>query len=461
MKNAVFVIILAILIFLMPDKREPFNPSLNFTLSVLYLIALVYFLFIQSRNNKNWLRFDVLFLLSYTIVHFQIPFLASIGIEPSKPSFVWINKQVVNFATWMGVLAINLWMLGFNLASDKVKYQINNLSPKPFRVNFAIYDVLLAIFFVGFLILVGSSFFTGEVQGTDTWGGGAVYIHLIFSNLLCLRIIYFVFTLPQNCSLLKIINQLSRNKIFSIILFMNTFLFLISGDRGPVLDTILIAGGAYALFIKPIKLNRLIFFILIGAFIFSMIGLGRGERSEGFGEKNILERGYAEFLNNEDVNITNELASSIRIQYRALDVVPDAHPYLYGSTFLFSLTNAIPFGGSLTRSIFDLPLIYTDSSLFFTYLGQGNWSTWGEGSEILADIYINFGLIGIIIIFFFFGIFSKKIAEKASTKNLQQVIIYMAFMMSVIYINRSHILYPLKDVVYMLFLNYIFTKVIK
>src|SRR5690606_11228128 len=96
-----YIIILVLLLFLFPDRFSLFDEQYNFVISIIYAITLLFYLMQQKTHSSNWLRFDVIFLVGYTIVHFQIPFLASLGIEPERPDFIWINKQVVNFATWM------------------------------------------------------------------------------------------------------------------------------------------------------------------------------------------------------------------------------------------------------------------------------------------------------------------------------------------------------------------------
>lgn len=463
MKNILLLLILIILILLTPNRYESFSKELVFTYSVLYLLSLIIFLFYNRNKDGNWFRFDVMFLLGFTIVHFQIPYLSSINIEPLNPSFIWINRNVVNFATWMSSVAIIFWMLGYNF------YNNYKFKKKPlfkfdkFKFDKFKFDFLLVLSFVIFLILVGKEFFTGKVQGTDSWGSGAVYLYLIFSKLLYLRIIYFFFELKKRTSLKTIYISFFSNKILAVVYILNIVFFLSIGDRGPVMKAVLILLGMYAIFIRPIKFKTLVLFIILGSFTFMILGLGRGEKViSNYGNENIFERGISEFFEKkDDNNFTDELASSVRIQYRALDNVPNDHPYLLGSTFLFSFTNLIPFGGGLIIESSEIPKIYTDTSLFFTYLGQGNFSTWGEGSEILADIYVNFGIFGVFIVFFIFGFLAKKIYFYANEKNILYIIIYSSFLMSAIYINRSYLLYPLKDVIYMLFFHYLFTKIIK
>ena len=108
-----------ILFVLKPEINGDFDYEYNFLLSLYYFIILLTFLLEQRLKDNNWLRFDVVFLIGYTIVHFQIPFLASLGVEPSNPSFIWLDKSVVNYSTWLSLISITLWIFGYSCNCDR------------------------------------------------------------------------------------------------------------------------------------------------------------------------------------------------------------------------------------------------------------------------------------------------------------------------------------------------------
>ena len=146
--NILFLLLsLIITIFLKPNYLEPFDDSLNFSLSFIAFINVMVFL--STTNSfylSSWVRYDILFLLGFLIVHFQIPFLSSLGIQPEKPDFVWININVVNYATWISTIALFLWQLGFLLQAKK---KSNNFIHKyiKYKVDSSKLDFLLIVFF--------------------------------------------------------------------------------------------------------------------------------------------------------------------------------------------------------------------------------------------------------------------------------------------------------------------------
>ena len=82
---------------------------------------------------------------------------------------------------------------------------------------------------------------------------------------------------------------------------------------------------------------------------------------------NILETGINKLNENEEdlFNPTGELAISNRILYRALDVVPNQHPYLYGVTYALKGASIVPFANSYIITLTGLPVMYRATSAFF------------------------------------------------------------------------------------------------
>ena len=451
-----YIFTLLILLLFKPDRLDEFSVLTNLIFSITFFFLLTFFLVQQRKNNKNWLRLDVIFLIGFGFAHFQIPFLASIGIEPEVPNLIWPNKQVVNFATWMSLFSINLWMLGYSFIKIKKYNNIPNIE-KP-NISFLLYDSILLISFIFFLLTVGPSLYRGEYGGSEIWGEGAVYPFLILRTMLNLRIIYFIMQFKENLKFKNLIKNLLKNKIFFIVLFLYISLFLLSGKRGSIMQVALVAAGAYVIFIKPISLTKLIMFLIAGAFLFTILALGRGVGNETIDNGNIFTRGYSAYQEDEGKGITGNLSSTVRIQYRALNVVPSTHPYLYGITFLTGIVGIIPFAGGLIVNTFDVPKMYQGTSNFFTIISQGPNPTSGDGSEILADIYVNFGVYGVFIIMFFFGLTSSFIYKKALSNNLIFIIIYLVLIYAALTINRGSILSPVKDIAYILFFHFVFNK---
>lgn len=124
--------------------------------------------------------------------------------------------------------------------------------------------------------------------------------------------------------------------------------------------------------------------------------------------------------------------------------MPNKHPYLYGYTYLSDIICSIPYGGRLLNP----PEMYSSTPYFFTYLGQGPYYTYGEGSEIIADIYVNFGVLGVFILMFLFGLFISTLNNTIKNdKSTYSQLTYFIIFSFVIYINRANYLVALPSIV--------------
>ncbi|WP_367210746.1 O-antigen polymerase [Sphingobacterium sp. R2] len=448
-----FISVLSLIIgfFLMPESRGQINNGLLLTLSIIVSTNVVLFLIVMKSCFGTVLNFQTFFLIGFLIVHFQIPFYNAIGIPPQNPRFIWANPNVVNFGTWMSYMGGLIWIVG-NYVGIIFKGQSKNVYARNNKsANLAILDGLIIILFVSFIVLVGSAFLSGAYDGGKNWGAGASYVNVLLRVAICLRIFYFFYNYRFNRSKISLKTYASKNKLFLIVLFFYLIIFMNAGDRGPLIESGVLILSCYSFFIRSVKIWQLVLLIFIGSSFLTILKLGRGKDSSKQGS--ILERGFEALFEN-DSNTTEELASSVRIVYKAVDQVPVQHDYLYGLTMFMDIATAVPFAGGFVIQTFSIPEIYRSSTYFFTITGQGTFYTYGEGSEILGDIYINFGLIGVFLLMFLFGIYVSRISLKAFIDgNFKNLLIIFMMISTAIYMNRSVLFFPLQLIVYTLILD--------
>jgi hypothetical protein len=460
LSSSIFFTIFSIIfaIAFSPERYSLFNDSINITLTVIVLLNVFVFFNSIKSYYQSWVRYDTLFIIGFLIVHFQIPFLAAIGIDPTRPDYIWINKQVVNFATWFSTIVFLLWMLGFYLflVNKNESKQVDTLG---YQLSSKYLNALTLIFTILFILLVGREFLSGAYNGTSNWGAGATYIFLLLRIFLTLNIIYlFINNANNDKKEGNVFRLLMTNKVLFGTSAVIIFIFLLAGDRGAIMQIGLIYLGAYGIYMKNISFKKLIVLISIAAIVFTVMRLGRtNETLSG----NIFSRGIKNVQKEDGLldNPTNELATSVRILYRGLDVVPDKHPYLNGVTLISNLVDVIPFSSSIYHDLTGIPAMYTNSTTFFTILGQGPNYTYGEGSEIIADIYINLGFWLTLFVFVCFGYFISYITYKVYFSSSHRIIImYLVLLSFSLYTNRSNFLNPLKDVIWTLIIDRLLTK---
>jgi len=440
----------------MPNNLEAFNPQLNFIFVIIAFFNTIIFFKFQYQTIKSYISIELFFVIGFIIVHFQIPFLASIGIEPVRTDLIWINKRVVNYATWLSLMSLLIWFLGNTISLNR---PLKKVFIKRYKVNDFFILVLAVVSLIVFLLIVGKEFLRGNYNGNVNWNFGAHYVFLILKTTIFLAIIYAFMNLsPQRSDKNSILFLIFNNKTLLITIVIYLTVFFIVGDRGPLLQVFVLIVGCYSYYIKRIKLRYLSSLLFFGSGVMLLLSLGRSNNLSTSDKTNIIARGIDNY-NSKDIvfNPTNELATSNRILYRAIDVVPDKHPYLYGLTFGMEIFNIFPFGGSTIMSVTALPDMYKSSSTFFTVLGQGVNYTWGEGSEVLADIYINFGTIGVFVFIFIFGYLVASLTKNVFfSNNPFYLVIFFLVLVDSVYINRSNIFEPIKVIFYALLLERVF-----
>ena len=125
---------------------------------------------------------------------------------------------------------------------------------------------------------------------------------------------------------------------------------------------------------------------------------------------------------------------------------------------LSDLTTAIPFGSRYFLELTMLPQMYWSSTYFFTITGQGIYYSYGEGSEVIGDIYINFGLLGVVVLMFLFGYFITSLSYKVFChRNMNAIVLFSLLITASLYLNRS----PLFSPIQLLFFGYILDKIFR
>lgn len=454
--NFILSLLVLLILFLQIPKHYSLKDN-DYNLFIISLTLLNNFLFLNVNKSilNNWINFNTFFTIGFFIVHFQVIFLDSLGIPPTDLPFVWINDSVVNYSTWLSCIAITFYVL-FSLL-----FFLNRLNYKKISIPTTIIktnklDITIIILFIIFLISVGASFLSGNYDGGGNWGAGASYTLIMLRSCLIIRIVYFFYNYLVIKRELNFVKYLLNNKVFIVIVFLFLIVFLNAGDRGPIIEIGLIIIFLFSLFVKRISLGLLIFVIIGGSFLMTILREGRAIKDSN---ESIVSRGLDNIDQTSFFGFTEELAQSVRILFRATSIFPYNQDYLYGQTMIIDISSFVPF---LSRYIIDnlsIPPEYTSSTRFFTIQGQGYSYTYGEGSEIIADIYINFGFLGVVLFFSIFGLFISKVSI-ITHKSYQflPLIILVVYCSCSIYLNRSVFFYPLQLIFFTVLFDYIFRK---
>lgn len=458
-----------------------------FIFEMISIDAILIFVFFYNRNYENWFRTDVLFILGFIVVHLQWPLLFCYGIIPKNASRIWYHTNVVNYGTWLSTIGLGAWMFGYESIKNKFEFRRfrplliaedknykssieHNLKPNTIshnnlfelkrylslNINYLAIRNLTITFFFLFLLSVGSEFLNGKFLGTSNWNAGSTYFYLIFGLLI--NIVWIIELVRkknnQKISLLQLILKTDKILIFVTITYLALFLSI--GERGGPLQLIFIILIVYSMIYRPIKKIELIGGIIAGAFFFSIISIGRAANTG-----TAISSGFQNFKFSGLQSLTVELADSVRTLYRAIANVPEHHYYFMGKLWLNDILSIIPFLQNILTKFNGLNTIEMSSANYITFLTLGKKAISGEGTTLIGDIFMNFGLPGILLFMYLLGcLFSFAQFKVDTLRNFNWLIIHSLFASFAIYISRGSLTLLLRPILWSLLLLWIF-KIIR
>ena len=112
-----------------------------------------------------------------------------------------------------------------------------------------------------------------------------------------------------------------------------------------------------------------------------------------------------------------------------------------------------PFFQGILNSAVDFEI--KTSPTFFTEIALGKNASWGVGTNLISDVYISFGLIGCIVLFYFFGLLVEYSRRKLIENNtFASNIIYFSLTSYALYLPRAGLFMPFKFIIWSLIIYY-------
>lgn len=412
----------------------------DYTIRLYMILALLSILshFLMNRQ-RNYFRIDLLFLFGFVIVHFQWPLMIVVsGVELEQFYRYNFYADYITYGTWLSLMGLHFWILGYSFIQKEVAKETSEklffkLKEKPV-FNWT------KLLFVLFLITAGKTYLSGEIYSNvdkssgDPIQGIAGYIHTI------LMIFALVLSVILIVNFTKTTDKLGRgflksNQQFLLLVFAMIMVFFLAGDRSSGL--ILICGFlvVYSSVIQPISQGRLVILGLGGALVMNVILIFRS-----MGLSGLSSFGLASLY-----DLTLNLANSARTLYIGLYDYDVSQNLYYGKLWVGNLLGAVPFAQGVYAGITGTPEHLMNTSKYITYLTHGEDATTGEGTSLIIDIFLNFGLFGVVVTMLLFGLLASKLQFELDRKSDFRWLIAAAIIGSVaFYISRASIFNPVK-----------------
>jgi hypothetical protein len=327
--------------------------------------------------------------------------------------------------------------------------------------NTNLIPVFLAYLFYFLFFISAGSYSSGEYSANDASALSSYFYKLFkisFSAAIIIRISYISSLEIADISFKKYLLLLKKPILILLSWFVVFSLFV--GDRGPVIYFLTLSIALYFIRWKRFSFVSLFVLVIAGGFFMTLVGEIRQSRFSGASYKervleSVLSIGSDENTKRYDTQVpggqTIELASSVRTLNHAIYNVPKHYNYQYGLFQLRHIYSIVPgFSGILNRLIYDGEKKYDGSSNFITFLIQGENPTYGDGTSIVADFYLDFGVVGVVAGLYFFGFFigrnEIKLLNGTQNPSLSWIALLIYFSLA-LYVNRSALLLEFGNII--------------
>ena len=424
-----FSAVYTLIMFLIAPKEY------SFSFCVVNFVPFVYavFVLLKNRCKNNLVNLEFVFSIIFFYVNYAYP----LFYYPVMPYFSLFNLSFPEEYINKGIALTSLAYISFVIGLLKYKIlPINSekdyicISPLIKRLDY----LLLIILLLQLIPILLSGVYDGN------WGEGA------FTKVLVDTISFFlVFAGLSNSSSLK--KYLQNNKLLVFLLFAYVGVITVIGNRGTFLRFTLLTIFFYTSYYKKVSTSVIMASMIVGMLFMNYVGAVRGG-------------GSYESLGSQDMNPLLVMGKDLIINNRSLYTLMEYHDLYgvnWGKTFLMNILSVIPFaqrtflfisgwssddissGGLITRAFFE---------------ENPDMERIGLGTNMIGDIYIAFGLIGVILFMYYLGIFVSYSYRQAQQGNSKYLLIYTILFAESIIMARSPYLGTLRPLTWILFIAY-------
>lgn len=415
--------------------------------------ALVY----NTKKFNNYLNFTSLFIIIYGLTtYLHSAFYINQDYLFSAYNNYFYNKNIINKSIAVAQIAISSFLIGttFVQKGNITKIHSTNflneitITTKSLKI-YSILTLLISIIwflYVFFILNIDRAYILIYPKLT-----------LLLSSLFVIHLILAIFYYRENRINRGILSFILQNKLFflSTILFIIPFLYLSSRTVPSSLIIIYIA--LLHFYISKISISRFLLIFFLGLIIMAIVSMSR-ITDANFLNYNILDviKLSWEYLLSSDSFVGFLLQDFIVNSRNLYDGInyTNSNDFMFGISYLLMFLAFIPFLPNYIVSIMGLNQSDVNSSVLFTQL---NDATFGLGTHIVGDIYINFGLIGVIGIMMFLGYLITKAEIR---KTLIYIILSSSFYGSVLMFSRISP-FAWIELFYMLVIQYYILKFLK
>lgn len=427
-------ILFVVSIYLYISAPDIYNHSFCVNCFIVFIMSAGILLSNNIKKYKTMVLFETLFVITFFFTNYVYPIFLYFD-NPYFSLFAFsFSENIISKSTALATVGI----CSYSFAQYETRDDVTDLpltKPSISKVS-AIEVVLLFIL----LLLYTYKALPALIDGSSYSKGAGLF--RVFAIFLCFKRIYNH----------DISHPLIRDIAFWSIIAVYIIINLLVGNRGDPLFVIMAIFISYELFIHHISYKIFIPFVILGLAIFFVIGEARGGDSGSMLQK----VAQVEKVSTDDTGGILMYGEQLIINNRSLYVLvdyADKNGLNFGQTWQMYLYSIIPFLQSFMIKFFDIPLESYASIFLTTYLefGKDSPDAFGLGTNLIGDIYLCFGLIGVVIGMYLLGYIVRYnyILSKNSTTSS---IIYICLFTISVYYTRASLFEPSQLIIWSLIL---------
>lgn len=401
---------------------------------------------------KTFVKIDTFFLLFYFLIYYfpyQLYVLGLKSLEHFKLSsyLEYTNKSIL--LSTIGLLAFQTGFHHYKSVNQKKTFYV--ISKRYMKKLFAIIMFFTVFISILFGYTGAQTLFIGAYAGSKM---GTVTYDAIFT-LVTFFVILGILQAIAHFTIFKKINF--QVFIISIISILWVLALLFVGDRNTFFLVGIVSFAGFFTYIKSISRKQILVFLIPTLFIYQVIEISRTVESKDL--TSFVDAFNTTFDTYEDNLDQNNSFDITTIGSRASFKVIDDNSFYYGKFKLISLASTIPYS---SRLFVDPNDVFTGSSNALNKEMIGLQAGWGVGTNIITDCYMDFGLIGVIVIMFFIGKFGGYVKFKAQKhiNSPKWIFLYITTLGYYSELARYGFDFPLRSIVWTYLLFFITDKVL-
>lgn len=429
---------------------SPDTYSYEYCLLIHNLFLLTFAYNTYKNRKQGLLSFNLLFSVSLYFTSFVYPVFFYNTSERHFSMFSYsFDESLISYSTSIAYMAYCFLQLGIN--KNKVDKKTFKKKQEIVLINVETYLNGLSLVFLVLLIYFyqnnGLSFFANQfIYSTTAHDVVMGYIVQLITPI-AYAMLFLAFYLP---------NKSGFSFVLSIGLVVIYVLSILStGSRTIPLSMIIMALFLYNDKIKKLGVTRLALLGGIFIVVLSLAGALRGG-GELISTSDIAENA-SNVLSEKSENyfsFANELIICNRNLYYLIQSTQEVG-YTFGLTLLGSFLSMVPFLRSLFIAVTGIPEYMLNSALYNTVLSIGLYHNKGLGTHAIADVYLCWGIVGVILIFYLYGYVITELKNRQD--DIYFKVAYYIILSNAVYACRASI-FNLNQIVWTLLVIYFMLK---